>query len=197
MVILETPRLILREFIAVDLDEVFDLLYADRQVNDTWSGATGTRQEIIDRFSRNHIQRQDKFGFKAVMVKESNHLTGLMGFQPHDQAGGKDIAYLQTREHPDRTVNFDPDCLEVELTYALGRAYWKKGYATEMGQAIISYGFQSLGIGRIIQSVLGHNQNSINLMQRLGFRLEHGYSGNVVGILDKKDFFFEPFWQIP
>jgi RimJ/RimL family protein N-acetyltransferase len=55
-----------------------------------------------------------------------------------------------------------------------------------MGQALIAYGFASLGIGRIIQGVLAYNANSIELMRRLGFRVEPGlYSEDVVGVLDK------------
>ncbi len=108
-----------------------------------------------------------------------------MGFQLHEPAEGEAIYYLLTKENPNRTVNLNPNCLEVELTYALGRAFWKKGYATEMGQAMINYGFHTLGIGRVIQGVLAHNDNSIRLMRRLGFRIEQGlYSGSVVGILE-------------
>ena len=69
----------------------------------------------------------------------------------------------------------------------LGRAYWKKGYAAEMGESMIAYGFEELGIGRIIQGVLSENLNSINLMQRLGFRIEKGLnSRQIVGVLDKE-----------
>ena len=40
--ILETPRLRLREFCLADLEEIYRLVYADPRVKDTWSGATGT-----------------------------------------------------------------------------------------------------------------------------------------------------------
>ena len=71
------------------------------------------------------------------------------------------------------------------LTYALGLDYWKQGYASEMGQAIIVYGFETIGIGRIIQGVRTKNSNSVNLMRRLGFRIENGtHPEETVGILD-------------
>ena len=67
----------------------------------------------------------------------------------------------------------------------MGRAYWKQGYATEMGRALVAYGFDKLGIGRIIQGVRRGNPNSVNLMRRLGFRIENGLDpGEVVGILE-------------
>ena len=54
-----------------------------------------------------------------------------------------------------------------------------------MGKALIEYGFEKLGIGRIIQGVLSHNLNSVKLMQRLGFRIEKGLHPNqIVGVLD-------------
>jgi RimJ/RimL family protein N-acetyltransferase len=108
-----------------------------------------------------------------------------MGFQRHEPGKGEDIYYLLSENEPDRQVGFDPNFIEVELTYALGRDYWKNGYATEMGKAMIVYGFEQLGIGRIIQGVSSANPNSVKLMQRLGLRIEKGlYSGQVVGILD-------------
>ena len=54
-----------------------------------------------------------------------------------------------------------------------------------MGKALIEYGFEKMSIGRIIQGVLSHNLNSVNLMKRLGFRIEKGlYPNQIVGILD-------------
>lgn len=60
----------------------------------------------------------------------------------------------------------------MELTYAIGRAYWKRGYATEAGAALIPEGFDHLGIDRIVNWVNPHNANTIGLMRALGFRIE-------------------------
>lgn len=188
MVIIETARLILRDFGMDDLDEIYTLVYADPQVKDTWSGVTGTPEWIKNRFADLYIHPKSNFGLKAMEIKQTHTLIGLMGFQLHEPAEGEAINYLLTVETPHRTVSFDPNCVEVELTYALGRAFWKKGYATEMGQAMIAYGFSSLEIGRVIQGVLARNENSIQLMRRLGFHIERGLnSESVVGILDNQD----------
>jgi RimJ/RimL family protein N-acetyltransferase len=109
-----------------------------------------------------------------------------MGFQKHGPGEGEAIGYLLSKNEPDRKVGFDPTFVEVELTYALGRMYWKKGYATEMGKAMIIYGFEKLGVGRVIQGVRSWNSNSINLMKRLGFRIEECLSpGGVIGIFSR------------
>ena len=185
MYILETKRLILRRFMMEDLDEIYRLVYADPSVKDTWSGAVGTPDEIKKRFATEYILPEDDFVLRAVVLKDTGNLIGLMGFQRYGL--GEDISYLLTETEPDRRVGVDPNFIEVELTYALGRAYWKKGYAAEMGESMIAYGFEELGIGRIIQGVLSENLNSINLMQRLGFRIEKGLnSRQIVGVLDKE-----------
>ena len=152
-VILETKRLILRRFRMDDLDSIYNLVYADPVVKNAWSGAKGTPEEIKKGFAEATIQPQGKFGFRAMVLKEADVVIGLMGFQPYDPEEGEDIRYLWTEDKPNRTVGFDPNYIEVELTYAMGHPYWKKGYATEMGKALIAYGFEELGLGRIIQGV--------------------------------------------
>jgi RimJ/RimL family protein N-acetyltransferase len=172
-----------------DLDEIYRLLYADPRVKDTWSGATGTVEEIKQRFAANWILPKDDLSFWAVVLKERNTLIGLMGFQIHEPGEGEDIYYLHSEDEPNRRVGFDPNFIEVELTYALGLNYWQQGYATEMGKAVVVYGFETLGIGRIIQGVMTSNVNSVNLMRRLGFRMEKGIDPNqMVGILERRSY---------
>ena len=187
MPILETERLALRRFTFDDLDEIYRLVYADPAVRDTWSGVTGTPDEIKARFAGRHVLAEGDFCLCALALKDMGTLIGLMGFQRHPPGAGHDIWYLQSEHEPNRSVGFNPDFIEVDLTYALGRAYWKHGYATEAGRALIPYGFDVWGIGRIIQGVRRHNPNSVNLMRRLGFRIENGLDpGGVVGILEPK-----------
>ena len=183
--ILETERLFLRPCSLDDHDDIYHLVYADPVVKNAWSGATGTPEEIKARFAERSVLPESDFGFKAICLKETAVLIGLMGFQQHQAAQGEEIYYLLTESEPNRCVGFDPNFIEAELTYAFGRDYWKQGYAQEMGKAVVDYGFEVLKIGRIIQGVLTSNVNSINLMQRLGFRIELGlYPKHTIGILN-------------
>ena len=183
MIILETERLILRHFTMADMDELYTLVYVDEAVKSTWSSATGRPSEIKARFAQNHVEPDGDFGFRAVVRKTDDQLIGLMGFQQH--LPDEDHGYLLSETMPHRTISDDPHFIEVELTYAIGRPYWKQGYATEMGLALIRQGFKVYKFSRIIQGILGHNHNSINLMRRLGFRIEKQLHGNgVVGVLD-------------
>lgn len=187
MIILETDRLTLRHFEDDDIEDVYRLLYADEEVRKGWSGAEGTPEELKQRFVDKHFYPTDDFGFRALCLKQGE-LIGLMGFQFHERAEGSEIWYLLTASEPDRKIGQDENHIEAELTYALGQLYWKKGYAIEMGNAMVGYGFEKIGIRQIIQGVLGWNSNSINLMKRMGFRVEDRLRpGGVVGILDYDD----------
>jgi len=75
---------------------------------------------------------------------------------------------------------------EVELGYALGQAYWGRGFATEACRVVIAYVFEDLGLSRLVNSVDSRNPRSIRLMERLGFEVEanlHPDGTRVVGVL--------------
>jgi len=168
MKVIETERLIIRPFTMDDLDEIYRLVYADTVVKNAWSGRAGTPDEIKAAFAANHVQRTDDFG-KAVVRKEDDRLIGLMGFQRYEV--GEDTSFIVFEHEPNR-LGQDPNLIEAELTYAFGRAYWGHGYATEAGRALIEYGFGEMGVGRIVNDVNSENLHSVNLMRRLGFRLQ-------------------------
>jgi RimJ/RimL family protein N-acetyltransferase len=165
--VLETERLILRPFDGGDVEELHRLVYADPDVRDAWSGYRETPEQFRHRFDEGGVWRLvDGFGFRAVVLKESDALLGLVGFQRHEQEPR--IVFGDNA----RPVASDPNLVDAELTYALGRAYWKRGYATEAGAALIAEGFDRLGIDRIVNWVDPCNANTIGLMTRLGFRIE-------------------------
>ena len=58
-------------------------------------------------------------------------------------------------------------------------AFWGQGIGTEGVQAIIRYGFTQLNLNRIEAATIADNHESVNLLKKLGFRLEgirRGYS---------------------
>jgi ribosomal-protein-alanine N-acetyltransferase len=62
----------------------------------------------------------------------------------------------------------------AEIGYALGRAYWGKGYMQETLKAILSYAFTVLNLHRIEADVDPRNDASVKTLERLGFQRE-GY----------------------
>lgn len=55
-----------------------------------------------------------------------------------------------------------------EIHYSLIPDYWKKGYATEVVQALLKYGFETLGLHRIETGVATQNFASIKLLEHVG-----------------------------
>jgi RimJ/RimL family protein N-acetyltransferase len=167
---LETERLILRPFHEEDVERLYQLVYADREVREAWSGYKGSLDAFRQRFETDPVfHADDGFGYLAVILKAEQLLIGLMGFQRYQS--GEDTSFM-VMEDPNDGVGHNPALTEVELTYALGRDYWGHGYATEAGRALIVFGFRQLGIDRIVNAVIDHEKHhSRRLMERLGFRI--------------------------
>jgi len=62
----------------------------------------------------------------------------------------------------------------AEIGYALGSAYWGKGYITEALGALLRFAYGTLGLYRIEADVDPRNAPSLRCLERLGFRRE-GY----------------------
>ncbi len=61
---------------------------------------------------------------------------------------------------------------DVDLGYAFLPAYWSKGYALEAATAVRNWGFEVLGLPRIVAIVIPDNQPSIRILERLAFHFE-------------------------
>ncbi|WP_240754039.1 GNAT family N-acetyltransferase [Natronospirillum operosum] len=62
--------------------------------------------------------------------------------------------------------------LWVQDHFGLGRSFWGKGYIGEAGEALIQYGFNSLGLRRIEAEIDPDNQSSAKALEKLGFSEE-------------------------
>jgi ribosomal-protein-alanine N-acetyltransferase len=60
---------------------------------------------------------------------------------------------------------------EVELGYRLGRASRGHGYATEAARVWLEYGFETLGLDRIVAVAWPENTASWRVMEKCGMRL--------------------------
>jgi len=74
------------------------------------------------------------------------------------------------------------------IIYAFKQAYWGKGYATEVAQAMLDYGFRQLKLPRIIATIDPDNTPSITIVQKLGMHYvrceldEHGLPTHVYAL---------------
>ena len=79
-----------------------------------------------------------------------------------------------------------------ELGFIFNPLYQNRGYATESAKAIIRYGFQELGVHRVISHCNPDNTASWKVLEKIGMRREG---------ISKKNVFFrktasgDPIWQ--
>lgn len=62
--------------------------------------------------------------------------------------------------------------LQADLGYRLNKNYWGRGYATEAGQAVISFAFDTIKLERIQIRCFKNNPASVRIAQKLGFTQE-------------------------
>lgn len=67
---------------------------------------------------------------------------------------------------------FDQQNRRCDVGYALGRAYWGKGYLGEALAAMLGHGFAALDLNRVEADIDPRNSASARALERLGFRHE-------------------------
>ena len=143
--ILETPRLLLRELVLEDLDFVAAML-ADPEVMRYYPRCC-TREESEAWIKRQRVRyASDGFGFWLAVASE----TGL----PVGQAG----LLMQ---------NID-GVMQVGLGYLMHRPFWRRGLAHEACTAILEHAFETRGMGRVVSPIRPENGPSRRLAEKLG-----------------------------
>ena len=60
----------------------------------------------------------------------------------------------------------------ADMGYCLHKEYWGAGYATEAADAVIAFGFERLGLHRIIATCDADNTASARVLEKVGMRKE-------------------------
>ena len=153
MIVLETERLILREHRAGDFDAFFEM-ESDPEVRRFVGGAPRPYADARRRFGERFLRRgRRRLGLWATVLRSNGAYAGYSGVYPYFRAPGRLSAG------------------EACLGFTLARAFWGRGLATESARALVRYGFEDLGLDRILGSVEAGNAASIHILERLGFRL--------------------------
>jgi RimJ/RimL family protein N-acetyltransferase len=151
-VILETPRLIVRQFTEDDVDNLFDLNSDPAVMRYLTGGKPTPRQVIRDEIIPFHLgvyERLDRLGTWAAESTATGEFLGWFHLRPGPGA----------------------DITNVELGYRLRRSTWNKGYATEGSRALISMGFTGLGVERVFADTMTVNTASRRVMEKCGLTL--------------------------
>lgn len=162
MKVMETQRLLLREFRESDYEDILSNVYTDKEVWGMYSSIGDKPEEIRRRFlNRCYQPGNAEFGFRAAELKASGRVIGQVHLEPH---------VLDPRIIPgDTPAPFDT--IEVELAFAFGKPYWGQGYAHEACLAMIDYAFLDLKLPRLVGGAMVDNARSINLHRRLGYTI--------------------------
>ena len=143
-----TERLLLRPFAPADGPIMHDI-YADPAVmryvghgpHRTMSETTAALRAYGDMLARRG------FSFLAVEELATGRVIGDAGLHPLGGTGP-----------------------EIELGYTLARDVWGKGYATELGLALVLHARTVLGVPEVVAQVEPGNVASRHVLEKLGMR---------------------------
>lgn len=142
---LETDRLILRPMKNEDAILLFELNSDPEVVKFTGDNAClnlADAEKIITELSCPQFQKY-KMGRFSTFLKDGTFL-GWCG------------------------LKYFPEKDEVDLGYRLHRCFWGQGLATEASRASLKYGFEVLGLKRIVARSMPENISSLKVIQKLG-----------------------------
>ena len=147
-VILETDRLLMREYVEEDA-EAFFKLNSDPEVlrfvpDKRLLNVEQARQILID----HPIVEYRKYGFGrgACILKSTGEQIGFAGLKYLEEFG------------------------EVDVAFRLMPNHWGQGLATEAAIASVRFGFADLGLKRIIGLVMPENIASVRVLEKTVLR---------------------------
>lgn len=148
-----TERVIIREWVPADLGP-FHSVCSDPDVMRFVGDGEPWSLERTDQFINRASEMSKTFGFCQwpLLHQESSTLIGFCGFVPANDG--------------------------AEIGWRLAKPYWGQGLATEAAQAVLSFGFDTLGFQRIIATVQSGNQASIRVVQKLGMKAKSCFRRN-------------------
>ena len=143
--IIKTARLTLRPFTKQDSKPLYQILGVPG-VLEYFPSSDPLDLERVQKLVQRQIDQwgDHDYGWWAVEPDRAGELIGWSGLQ-----------YL-------------PETDEIEIGYLLSKPYWGKGLATESAIAGLDYGFNSLGIGKIIGIVHPENVASQKVLEKIG-----------------------------
>jgi RimJ/RimL family protein N-acetyltransferase len=164
--ILETPRLLLREMSMDDLDFVAALVGSPEvmryypQVLDR-AGAEDSLRLNLARYEQTGV------GFWLVLLKETQQPVGQVGL----------IRQLVEGEH------------EMEIGYRIHHPYWRRGYASEAAAGVRDHAFGRRGLDHVISLIRPINKPSQGVARKVGMRpgkfVLHGGLEHIVFRIDR------------
>jgi [ribosomal protein S5]-alanine N-acetyltransferase len=148
--VLETERLILRQFTSEDAEFIFELLNEPSFIQNIGDRHIRTMDDARAYILNGPVASYAKngFGLCLVLLKETNESIGMCGLIRRD--GLED----------------------VDIGYALLPRFWDRGYAVEAARATKAYAKDVIGLKRIVAIVDPANEGSIRVVEKIGLHYE-------------------------
>ncbi|GAC1446499.1 MAG: GNAT family N-acetyltransferase [Pyrinomonadaceae bacterium] len=136
--------------LTLDDFEVLMRMRANEDVSRYLGTAEMQTPEFVEKRLRFYISCYEKcgFGVSAIIRKADGEFIGWGGLQPLEDSG------------------------EIEVGYSFDKPFWGQGYATEVAAGWLRYGFEQLGLERIVAVAQPENIASTNVMEKLGMKYE-------------------------
>lgn len=130
-----------------DIDFVFKLFSRSETNKYSEDPDVTTREEAVEMYEK-YMKPGGETRFRVIIEKDGESI-GTIGM------------YLYSKEHK-----------RAEMGYDLLKEHWGKGYITEAVGAMVSYGFNELGLERIEATVDSENVASARVLEKNGFQHE-------------------------
>jgi RimJ/RimL family protein N-acetyltransferase len=148
-------RLLLRRWREEDLDPYARICADQEAMRYTRAGTPLTREQTKQRVAATKRHWKERgFGLWAVEEKATGAFIGRIGLLYHED--------WPEGEH------------KTEVGWLLDRSFWRRGLATEGAVASVRFGFEKLGLERIISIIRPENAASRQVAERAGLTFGGG-----------------------
>lgn len=167
---IRTPRLLLRRWTEDDLAPLAEINSDPRVMRWIGDGSVRSLEQTAEEIeSWEDEWDEEGFGPFAVELLASGELIGSTGLSVPE--------YL-------------PEVLpDVEIAWRLGTQFWGQGYASEAAQTVLEFALQDRGLERVVAINRLGNDESENVMRKLGMVLDretkhpvHGFALHIHSI---------------
>jgi ribosomal-protein-alanine N-acetyltransferase len=149
IVILTTPRLILRAAIDSDIPILQERVFGDSEVMRYAFAGVPMAKDDAEKFMHTHFRFGGGLtGIATLTERPAGDVIGFAGLLPCAVLGAADF----------------------EIGFVLARHAWGRGIATEIGDAQLAFGFDRLDCGRLLGLADPRNAPSIHTLRKLGMR---------------------------
>ncbi|HEU0227617.1 MAG TPA: GNAT family N-acetyltransferase [Arachidicoccus soli] len=156
--VLKTERLILRQLVGSDADEIFALRsnnqvnkYLDRKASNSIDDAKNFIRTILE-----NIQRNDSI-YWAITLNSADRLIGTICL-----------------------FDFSNDSLKAEIGYELLPDFQRKGIMQEAASKVIEFGTQDIRLKSIVAYTHFENHRSTRLLEKFNFKKHSVQDNNLI-----------------